>query len=164
MAQPQQFASAEEFLAQENANGVFDGVPTPAIDQALQWSSREMLGYVAKRKILPLVSWGDDLRACCARMAAYDLIANQGYAPLSGSNEVWETRYLQRISWLVNVSRGLVELVDCVDSSPAPMVDVAGPLAASDPIVNWNFQTRGRCGQCGSCGCNGSCNLTDGMG
>jgi len=144
MPAPQQFANADDFLVQENANGVFDGLDTPAIDQALQWASREMLGYVAKRKTLPLLSWGDDLRACCCRMAAYDLIANQGYSPLGGNNVVWETRYLQRVQWLVNISRGLVELVDCVDSSVPSTVDVAGPLTASDPIVNWNYQTRGR--------------------
>ncbi len=142
----QQFATAEEFLSFENANGVFDNATTPQIDQALQWATREALGYVAKRKVLPLTTWGDDLRACVCRMAGYDLVANQGYAPLSGGNQVWLDRYNQRIAWLVNVSRGIVELVDCVDSSTDTTIDAtAAPLSASDTIVNWNYQTRSRC-------------------
>jgi len=147
MPSPVQYASTSEFLAQENANGVFDGLETPVIDTALQWASRKAAGFVRKRKVLPLVSWGDDLKSCVCRMARYELVCNQGYAPMSGSNEILRERFLDEIAWLKDVSLGNVELENCVDSTTTPGIDEAGPLADSDEIVNWNYQTRsaGRC-------------------
>jgi phage gp36-like protein len=146
MAGPVQYTSAQEFLDQENANGAFTGVPTPTLNVALQWASRKAATYIRKRKVLPLVSWGDDLKSSVARMAKYELVCNQGFAPLSGSNETIRERFEDEISWLKDVSTGNAELEDCVDSSTTPDIDQAGPLAASDTIVNWNYQTRGnRC-------------------
>lgn len=138
-----QYATAAEFLNQEGANGIFEGLATPTIDTALQWASRKAASYIRKRKVLPLVAWGDDLRSSVCRMARYELVCNQGFAPLSGFNETFEKRFNDEIKWLEDVSRGLVELEDCVDSSTTPTVDEAGPLADSDERVNFNYQTRG---------------------
>jgi len=142
MPSPVQYASAAEFKAQENVNGVFDGLDDSVIDTALQWASRIAASYIRKRKVFPLVSWGDDLKSSVCRIARYELICNQGYAPLSGSNETLRMRYLDELAWLKDIALGDVELVDCVDSTTTPGIDEAGPLAYSDTIVNWNYQTR----------------------
>lgn len=144
MAQPQQLITAEEFLDQLGTNGAFDGLDTPTLDRAAQWASRKALSYVSKRKVLPLVAFGDDLRSCVGRLMGYDLMCNQGYAPQSGSEQIWRDRYLDEIQWLTQVSQGIVELLDCVDSSTTPTVDVASPLTVSDTRVNWDYQSSHR--------------------
>ena len=145
MVAPLQYTSASEFDAFMMPATVFVNVPTPVKDIALQFGSGVAAGFVRKRKVLPLLSWGDDLKANVAELAAYYLVSRRGYKPQSGSNETIRLRYDDAIAWLTSVSKGDIELVDCVDSSTTPGVDEASPLVASDPLVNWNYQTRSSC-------------------
>lgn len=140
-----QLASAAEFDAFQLPSVALKGVPTPIKDRALQYASRVALSYVRKRKTLPLVTWGDDLKECVCQIAGYYLVRRKGFSPGSGNNENIRAAYDDAISWLKDVARGDVELVDCADSRADQGTDDAGTLASSDPIVNWNFQTRGRC-------------------
>lgn len=142
MTTPVQLATAAEFDSFQLPSEALKDIPTPVKDRALQWASRKALSYVAKRKVLPLVTWGDDLKAAVCELAGYYLVSRRGFAPNSGANEVIRESYEDAIAWLSDVSRGIAELVDCVDSSQDQTTDIAGPLVASDPIVNWNYQTR----------------------
>ena len=137
-----QYATAAEFDSQAMPSEAFANVDTPTKDRSLQWASRFAAGYVAKRKVLPLLAWGEDLRRCVCELAAYDLSSKRGFAPGSGSNQNIRDRYDDALRWLSDVSRGTAELTDCVDSSIDSTIDQAGPLMSSDPIVNWNYQTR----------------------
>lgn len=153
MADPVQLVTAGEFIAQDVGKG-FTRVPTPNVDTSAQWASSIALGYIKKRKVLPLLEWGTDVRSVVARLMAYDLSANRGFAPQSGNNANIRERYEDALKWLIDVSKGTTELVDCKDSSTTPEVDQASPLMASDAIVNWSYQTRfGR-----------TCRRTDGLG
>lgn len=145
MATPFQLATAAEFDAHALPSEAFVGIDITVKNAWLQWASSVCLGFVQKRKALPLLSWGSDLKNACCEIAAYKLMGKRGYAPGSGGNQVLRDGYDDAIAWLRDISRGIAELVDCVDSSSTPTVDEAGPLTASDPIVNWNYQTRGRC-------------------
>jgi len=138
-----QYASAAEFDKFAMPAKAFARMTTDQKNLALQFASRKAASYIKKRKVLPLVSWGDDLREAVCKLAAYEFMSNRGYKPLSGANSVIRERYNDAIEWLTLVSTGDVELVDCVDSTTTPGIDEAGPLAASDPIVNFSYQTRG---------------------
>lgn len=150
----QQLATFQEFDDHVLPSTAFAGIDTPVKNAALRWASAIALGFVRKRKVLPLISWGDDLRDAVCNLAAYRMMGRRGYAPASGSNANIRQSYDDARDWLLLVSTGKTELVDCVDSSTTPTVDEAGPLMASDPIVNWNYQTRSR-GACTSGGFNG---------
>jgi hypothetical protein len=43
------------------------------------------------------------------------------------------------VLWLTQVSQGVVELLDCIDSSSTPMIDVASTLSVSDTRVNFDY-------------------------
>ena len=145
MATPVQYATATEFDQFQLPSTALESVPTPIKDRALQWASRKAAGYIRKRKVMPLVSWGDDVKEVVCELAGYFLLRRRGFKPQSGSNETIRDGYDDAIAWLIDVSKGLAELVDCVDSTTTPGVDEAGPLVASDTLVNWNYQTRGGC-------------------
>ncbi len=147
MAYPQ-LVTAAEFDLHVMPSTAFVNVDTPTKDGALLWASSIALGFVKKRKVLPLKSWGADIKSAVGDMAAYKLMGKRGYSPTSGANSVIRQSYDDALAWLRDVSRGIAELIDCVDSTTTPEVDEAGPLASSDPIVNWNYQTRGGVGCC----------------
>lgn len=136
--------TAAEFDDQVAPSDAFSKVATTTKDRALRWASIVALGFVQKRKVLPLVSWGDDLREAVGDLAAFKMMGKRGYSPNAGSNGTIRQAYDDAMAWLLQVSKGLTELVDCVDSTTTPIVDEAGPLMASDAIVNWNYQTRQR--------------------
>lgn len=142
MAYPQ-LATCQEFDDHVLPSTAFAGIATPIKDAALRWASVMALGFVKKRKVLPLISWSEDLRSAVCDLAAYKLMGRRGFAPSSGSNAEIRSSFDDARDWLLLVSTGKTELVDCVDSTTTPTIDEAGPLAASDPIVNWNYQTRG---------------------
>lgn len=144
MASVLQYATAAEFDEFQLPSTALKGVPTTTKDRALQWGSRIALSYIRKRKTPPLLTWGEDLRANICELAAYYLVGRKGYSPGSGNNQVIRMSYEDAIAWLRDVSRGIVEMVDCQDSRTDVTTDDAGTLASSDTIVNWNFQTRAR--------------------
>lgn len=141
---PIQYASAAEFDAWALPAQTFRSFTAPEKDTSLQYASRIVAGYVRKRKTLPLLSWGEDIKAATCQLAAYDMMSKRGQNPAPNADAVLRERRDDAIAWLVDVSRGLVELDGCVDSSITPDIDVAGPLGVSDPIVNFNYQTRYR--------------------
>ena len=146
MAAPLQYATAQEFDDWAAPSTAYRGITSHEKDVSLQWASRKAAGYVRKRKVLPLISWSEDLKTAVCEIAAYDLMNKRGFPPQSGSDTNYRQRFDDAIAWLTDVSKGLAELDDCVDSSTTPDVDEAGPLGSSDPIVSFNYQTRGGCG------------------
>jgi phage gp36-like protein len=162
MALPVQYATAGEFDTWAMPSQAYRGVTTPEKNTSLQYASRIAAGYVGKRKVLPLLTWGEDLKAAVCEIAAFDLMSKRGFPPTAGADQVLRERRDDAVSWLVNVSKGLVELVDCLDSSVTPEVDQASPLMAGDPIVSFNYQTRGNRSSSGCCG--GGFDPTGGMG
>lgn len=93
------------------------GVSVPDQEAALESASRLADSYLSARYTLPLTAWGSDLRRAVAVIAAYDLLAVRGFAP-EGADEHVRLRYEDAIRWLENVSKGLVNPVGIVDSTP----------------------------------------------
>lgn len=142
-----QYTTAAEFGDHGLPERALLGITTPQKDRALQWASRVADSYLSKRKVLPLLSWGEDLKDAVSNIAAYRLMGRRGNMPNQGNNSSLRDDYNAALAWLTLVSTGDTELVDCTDSNSDPTTEEATPLTASDPFVNFNFQTR--CGPFG---------------
>lgn len=74
-----------------------------ALDECSAVADSYITGRVAT---LPLTSWGADLRACVARMAAWKLLQGlRGYDAGSQGN-AYKTAYDEAIKWLRDISKG----------------------------------------------------------
>lgn len=118
-----------ELLAMGIATTALASISSGTRDQARTAASDLALSYVRKRYALPLVSWGDDLRRAVAHIASYDLLCSRGFNPTAGADDSIKARYDAALAWLRDVSKGLAELVDVVDSTPA--LDEQGPLVST---------------------------------
>lgn len=135
-----QYSTQAEFLDQFAPIEAFQDLPGTTIDTALVWNSARVDSYIKKRVTLPLISWSEDLRYVTNCLTGLHLIRRRGIDPTSGNNQSVIDQAAEAIKWLESVSKGLVEIAVYVDSTPT--IDEASPLASTDPIVDWNFQTR----------------------
>jgi phage gp36-like protein len=136
------YATQGEFLNQLSILGGFADVPGNVIDTALIWASSRVNSYIKKRVMLPLSAWSEDLKVATCWIAAKYIIDSRGVDYQSGTNETVQKNHDTQIEWLRDIAKGLCELDTYVDSSPE--VDEATPIAASDPITNWDYSTRKR--------------------
>lgn len=129
-----------------------NGIAVATRDQARAAASDEALSYIKKRYKLPLVSWGNDLKEAVAAIASWKLLKNRGFNPIAGSDDNIVKGHEDAIAWLTKVSKGTVELVDCVDSSPE--LEEQGPLVSTStggalwPNFGGGFGGNGGCGGC----------------
>lgn len=79
-------------------------------DRAISSASTRIDGYLAARVLLPLVTWGDDIRRAAAILAAYDLIpVTRGRNPEeAGDRDPIYDRYKDTVAWLEQVRDGRV--------------------------------------------------------
>jgi len=54
---------------------------------------------------LAFLAWGDDVRACNAVLAATKLLAQRGYNPAAGADEIVLIMRNEKLAWLKGVSR-----------------------------------------------------------
>jgi phage gp36-like protein len=101
------------------------------LEQALTYSSAIIDGYIQNRVTLPLTALQipETLKACCADIARYRLDRNR-------CREEVRIRYEDWISWLKDVSKGVVNLG--LDSQDPPESPTAVPdsvyVTASDRV------------------------------
>lgn len=89
------------------------------IKPAIEGASDVADSYLRARYVLPLLSWGNDLRRMVAIIAAYDLIVVRGYNPRGGVGEdQLRLRYEDALAWLKLVAQGTVS-PEVTDSSPS---------------------------------------------
>lgn len=110
--------------------------------QMIRSKSDVIDGYLG-RFVLPLVSWGSDLRECCAVLVGVALIKNRGTNPETrDSLDLEEQKW---ITWLTNVSKGIV-IPRVVDSSPgsSPGVSAPRPIVISSRQRGFSVRGTGR--------------------
>lgn len=98
-----------------------------------------MDGYLGKQFTLPLLAFGDDLRECCAVIAAWRVLRTRGLKP--GENPEDNALYLEykeKIRWLEQIAAGKVTPV----VTPSPTAGAAGvtpgaPLVLSNVSRGW---------------------------
>jgi phage gp36-like protein len=96
----------------------FVEMPAPKRHQAIASRSTFIDGFLG-RFTLPLVTWGDDIKRCCAVLASIDLIRNRGIGPDDSLD--FDTIEKRQIDWLKLVSQGTVT-PQVTDSSPGATV------------------------------------------
>lgn len=134
----QMYLTYAEFVDQGIPSDALTGLSQPTVEKALAWASALAGGYIAKRYKLPLVSWGDELRAAVGDLARWRIFGRIGVRPGSGNNEIAYDAYKDAKDWLVQISNGLTEL-DCVDSTPT--IEEQGSLSESDAPLSFRFVT-----------------------
>ena len=117
------------------AAAAFAGVASATVEAALDAASAMADGYLRDRHELPLASWSDDLRAAVCHIASWTLLANRGYDPSRGADEVVRLQYEDAMRWLRDVGAGRVRLGSAVDSTPS--VDEGDTLAISNRSRGW---------------------------
>jgi phage gp36-like protein len=95
------------------------GIPPEKLEAALDAASAEADGYLAARKVLPLTSWGADLKLHVCAMATWHAMRGRGFSTQEGANEVVRMGYQDAVAWLTKVSSGTVQLPEPIylDSS-----------------------------------------------
>lgn len=94
-------------------------------DAAIVAASDEMDGYLGSQYKLPLVTWGNDVRQMCARLAVHTLISARGFNSSSSTDD--QITQMREIAerWLKRVSDGSLALT-VTDSSGQGVGYVAG--------------------------------------
>jgi phage gp36-like protein len=102
-------------------------------------ASRFVDSYLGNRYLLPLTSWGDDLKRATAIVAAYDLMSSgAGWNPIDGSaDQHLYLRYKDVLKWLEGVPTNKVTPTNITDSSPVAGDDGMIPIVASDDPRGW---------------------------
>lgn len=136
------YLTRQQFLDQSIPGEALTGLSTTQIDDALAWASDEADSYLGKRLVLPLISWGNDLRRKVGDLAQFNLLSRRGFRPGSGNDAIAEKRYDDAVRWLRDVSNGIVVPAGVVDSSP--QLDEEGPLASSEPKTSFRTFTGSR--------------------
>jgi phage gp36-like protein len=105
-------------------------VSTTMQDAALDAASATADSYLQSRYVLPLVTWGVDLKRAVCIIAAYDLLTTRGYSPAGNVDENFRQRYLDVLKWLGEVRSS--------EATPSQITDSSTPdaEAGADGSVN----------------------------
>jgi len=97
----------------------------PSVNQqaALDTASEYVASYLGSRFVLPLKSWGADIRRAASIIAAYDLMFVRGYNPADGPDPELAKRHDDIVKWLNKIAEG----------KAVPEVQDSSVLAATDP-------------------------------
>ncbi len=116
-----------------NAEALAD-LPSEELIAKIDWASDLIDGYLRGPYTLPLVSWGSEIRGCCAVLAAWEAIRVRGVRPdESGQKHPLEVAADKHIKWLLQISGGSVH-PEVTDSAPGAAVGASAdrPFIASN--------------------------------
>lgn len=113
-----------------SAKALESGPALPAIQKALAAASATVDSYIGRRFGLPLTVWGPDLRECCARLAAHNLVSTRGYSAQATDADTVRAWRDDAIKWLRDISEGR--------AVPAG-VTASTPSGEQDSLVNMEF-------------------------
>lgn len=97
-------------------------------------ATAEADGYIGSAHVLPLVSWGDDLRAHVASMAAARIFRRRGADP-EGPDKIVFDAQSQALKWLARLADGRLTPPDMVDGAPETFD--GGSVIVSRPARGW---------------------------
>ena len=129
-------ADLENYISAAALTSVSAGV----IDAALQAASDEADGYLRAQFTLPLIGTipQDLVRAVC-QIAAADVMAERGYSPDSGADQIFELRAKSARQWFLLVAEQKVtpSVTDSSNASAPGVTSATGPKAYSRPSRGW---------------------------
>lgn len=86
--------------------------------------------------VLPLLSWGKDLRSVAARLVAFDIMSPR-VNPEEPTGAVWYSKRDEAQKWLLDLQRKAISPVGIVDSSAPPAPPAGGFVVSSDEPAGW---------------------------
>lgn len=118
------------------------GIPSSALEgfdstkkqAALDAASSVANGYLGAAFVLPLTSWGDDLRQHVVAIAIWNLVNRKGFNP-DGVDALFRMRYEDAIDWLRRVADGRLTPDGLVDSTPETFEGASFSMSA--PKRGW---------------------------
>lgn len=119
-------------------SAALSGVATETQEDALDAASSLADGYLSSRFGLPLSAWGDDLRGCVCKLAAYDLMVTRGYSPQTGPDENLRLRHEDAMRWLRDVASGIVAIQGVTDATPTDTTDNSGSRMITNTPRRWS--------------------------
>lgn len=124
------YGIGEEFLKQFTAE---------ILDANCQAVTDEVLGRMAPAVVPPLLAWGSDIKANCARILAYELKSIIGLAPtnVAVGDENLLIRAQQARAWFDAVGAGEIDPQDLIDSSTSTDEGGFAPAVTSDARLGW---------------------------
>lgn len=130
------YATQADLESHGVGGSAFAELPSNVIEDALSSASATADEYLAQRFALPIVSWGTQLRAAVASIAAHQLFGVRGYNPSLGPDEVVRQRFKDAMDWLRDVREGSAAGVGIVDSSPSD-TETRHVIVVSRPRRGW---------------------------
>lgn len=88
------------------------GLSSEDLDAQLAAASAVAEGYLASRGYsVPLATWGDDLRACVCKIAAWSTLTNlRGINPEDPAHDAIRQGHIDAMYWLRDVAKGIANL------------------------------------------------------
>ncbi len=103
------YATVAELKQLGLAASALTGIPEEDLLKALSAASAKADSYLARRFVVPLPAWGDDLREAVSALAAWRILsARRGFNPDNPGDAVIRTNYLDALAWLEAVSKAQV--------------------------------------------------------
>ena len=134
------YATTSDLAAYGLPSAVLSTIDPATQQEALDAASAKADGYIRSRFVLPLKTWGLDLRQAVAKLAAYDLMSVNGFNPEAGADENLRMRAQDAEKWLANVGKGEISPA-FTDSSPTVGADglskPSGPRLTSQASRGW---------------------------
>jgi len=116
-----------------------DGIPAQTITDTCLAVSEEADAAFRSRYQLPLLAWGTDVRACLAKIAAYELLVVRGFNPELNADQNLAQRAADARMWLRAVARQ--EMQPNVTPSPPQTPDLDEPRIITSQR-QWTNYTR----------------------
>ncbi len=102
---------------------------------ALDAASARVDGYFRSRYVLPLTSWGEDVKEAVVAIAVWILMVRRGFMPSAGLDNTIRERYLDAVQWLNRVGRQ--EVQPNVSPTSAENEASAAPRVLTHPQRGW---------------------------
>jgi phage gp36-like protein len=116
-----------------------EGIPAQTITDTCLAVSEEADAAFRARYNLPLLSWGSDVRACLAKIAAYELLVVRGFNPEVSADQNLAIRAADARAWLRAVARQ--EMQPNVEPSPPQVPEFDQPRITTSQRL-WTSYTR----------------------
>jgi phage gp36-like protein len=101
------YAEAADLAALGVRSQATGGIASGDIDDALDAASVLFDGYARSRYDVPFTTWGMDVTAAVAKVAAYEILSTRGLSPAaSDSDQNVRDRYRDAIAWMKDVAAG----------------------------------------------------------
>jgi phage gp36-like protein len=129
------------------AGGALAGISTAIQTAAIGAASSLMDGYLASQFQLPLLVYGDDVKAVCCKLAVHELMRARGFNPANATDLALRQGYEDSIRWLEGVASGAVSPQVTDSSASAAAGHAEAPTVISSSQRGWT--SRGTAGSGG---------------